>query len=83
MGTRIDYTPLRCAKCGEPMRIIAFVLDAPTIERIPDHIGEPTQPPAVLPARSPPQGEFGFDQAPATTDWPEMDQTAGQGGVWE
>jgi hypothetical protein len=65
------------------MRIIAFVLDAPTIVRILDHIGEPTQPPAVLPARSPPQLAFGFDQTPATTDWPEMDQTAGQGGGWE
>lgn len=67
------------------MRIIAFGLDAPTIERILAPIGEPTQPPAVLPARSPPQGEFGFDQRPATTDGPEMDQTAetaGQGGGW-
>jgi hypothetical protein len=60
------------------MRIIAFVLDEPTIERILEHIGEPTQPPVVLPARSPPQLEFGFDQATATADWPEMDQTAGQ-----
>ncbi|MBK6733591.1 MAG: hypothetical protein IPG61_05800 [bacterium] len=40
------------------MRIIAFVLDEPTIERILAHIGEPTQPPAVLPARSPPQLAF-------------------------
>jgi hypothetical protein len=78
-----ECLPLKCPKCGQPMRIIAFVLDAPTIERILDHIGEPTQPPAVLPARSPPQLAFGFDQAPATTDWPEMDQTAGQGGGWE
>ena len=53
-----ECLPLRCPKCGEPMRIIAFVLDRPTIERILAHIGEPTQPPAVLPARSPPQGAF-------------------------
>ena len=79
-----ECLPLRCPKCGEPMRIIAFVLDQPTIERILDHIGEPTQPPAVLPARSPPQLEFGFDQTLATDAWPEMDQTAGQGaGGWE
>ena len=78
-----ECLPLRCPNCGEPMRIIAFVLDAPTIERILAHIGEPTQPPAVLPARSPPQFAFGFDQTPATADWPEMDQTAGQGGGWE
>jgi hypothetical protein len=53
------------------------VLDRPTIERILIHIGEPTQSPMVLPARSPSQGELGFDQAIATADWPEMDQTAG------
>jgi len=70
--------PLRCSKCGEPMRIIAFVLDRPTIERILDHIGEPTQPPVVLLARSPPQLAFGFDQTPTSTDWLEMDQAAGQ-----
>jgi hypothetical protein len=37
----------------------------------------------VLPARSPPQLAFGFDQSPATSDWPEMDQTAGQADDWE
>jgi hypothetical protein len=73
-----ECLPLRCPKCGDPMRIIAFVLDRPTIERILDHIGEPAQPPQVLPARSPLQLAFGFDQRSATTDWPEMDQTAGQ-----
>lgn len=26
---------------------------------------------------------FGFDHAPATTDWLEMDQTAGQEDGWE
>ena len=79
-----ECLPLRCPKCGEPMRIIAFVLDQPTIERILDHIGEPTRPPVVLPARSPPQLEFGFDQTPADEDWPEMDQTAGWGAEdWE
>jgi hypothetical protein len=79
-----ECLPLRCPKCGEPMRIIAFVLDRPVIERILEHIGEPTQPPAVLPARSPPQMELGFDQTPAADDWPEMDQTTGQGADgWE
>ena len=78
-----ECLPLQCTKCGEPMRIIAFVLDRPTIERILDHIGKPTQPPVVLPVRSPPQGKFGFDQAIATADWPEMDQTAGHGDSWE
>jgi hypothetical protein len=76
--SEMDEAHCRCPKCGEPMRIIAFMLDRPQVERILAHIGEPTQPPAVLTARSPPQGEFGFDQTPATADWPEMDQTAGR-----
>ena len=40
------------------MRVIAFVLDRPTVERILEHIGEPTQRPVALPARPPPHLEF-------------------------
>ena len=36
---------LLCPRCGQPMRIIAFVLDLPVIERVLDHIGEPIAPP--------------------------------------
>ncbi len=64
-----------CANCGQPMRIIAFILDPPVIERILTHVGEPTEPPALLPARSPPQGELAFDQDGGRADWPEMDQS--------
>ena len=56
------------------MRIIAFVLDPPVIERILRHLGEPTEPPAILPAKSPPQGEIEFDQLAGQPDWPDMDQ---------
>ena len=79
-----ECLPLSCAHCGEPMRIIAFVLDGPVIERILTHIGEPTLPPVMRPARSPPQAKMDFDQVAATAEWPEMDQTAGAGGdTWE
>jgi hypothetical protein len=76
--TRIyECLPLLCPHCGTPMRIIAFVMDPPTIERILRHIDQPTEPPAVLPARSPPQGEFAFNQDAGADDWPDLDQTAG------
>jgi len=73
-----ECLPLLCPRCGEPMRIIAFVLDPPVIERILRHIGEPVEPPAILPARSPPQGEIAFDQSAGQPEWPDLDQAAGQ-----
>jgi hypothetical protein len=67
------------------MRIIAFILEPAQVERILTHIGEPAEPPAVQPARAPPQGKFGFapvDQPTALTKWPEIDQTCGQ-DTWD
>ena len=73
-----------CSNCRHDfLVIIAFVLDRPAIERILDHIGESTQSPVMLPARSPPQLAFGFDETTATSDWPEMDLAAGQSDGWE
>ena len=64
--TRIyECLPLLCPRCGESMRIIAFVLDPPTIERILRHIAEPTE--------APPQCEFPFNQDGSRDDWPDMD----------
>ncbi len=79
-----ECLPLACPRCGEPMRIIAFILDRPQVERILTHIGESCEAPEVLPARGPPQAELEFDQAGGAEQWPEMDQTAGAGGdTWE
>ena len=39
---------------GAEMRIIAFVTDARTIHDILVHLGEPTAPPRIAPARGPP-----------------------------
>ena len=79
-----ECLPLQCPHCGQPMRIIAFVLEPPVVERILRHIGEPTEPPALLPARSPPQGELAFDQDGGRDDWPEMDQSVGStGDSWD
>jgi hypothetical protein len=46
--------PLRCPHCAGEMRIIAFVTDPASIKAILAHIGEPTRPPPVAPARDPP-----------------------------
>ena len=79
-----ECLPLLCPRCGEPMRIIAFVLDPPVIERILDHIGEPSTPPMILPARSPPQAEMDLDQVVGSDEWLEMDQTAGAADdIWD
>jgi len=72
-----ECRPLQYPRCGEPMRIIAFILEPPVIERILAHVGEPTSAPEVLPARAPPQTEIPFDQELGQAEWPEMDQTAG------
>ena len=67
------------------MRIIAFILDPPVIERILTHVGEPVLAPMVLPARAPPQVEMDFDPGGGGPEvWPDMDQTAGTGSAtWE
>jgi hypothetical protein len=47
--------------------------------------GAPVTPPAVLPARAPPQAELEFGPADGPADqavWPEIDQTGGQDG-WD
>ena len=71
-----ECLPLNCPKCGQPMRLVAFIMEPPVVEKILTHVGEPTEPPAVLPARAPPQMEMDFDKVSQGHDWPDMDQTA-------
>ena len=52
-----EVLPLICPICHAQMRIIAFITDASTIQKILGHIGEPTQPPTTSPARGPPLWE--------------------------
>jgi hypothetical protein len=50
--------PLVCYRCGEPMRIIAFVTAVGSIQRILASPGEPTRAPRITPAaRGPPRQE--------------------------
>ena len=59
-----EVLPLVCPRCLTAMKLISFITDAPTIEKILAHLGLPTQPPPLAPARDPPQIEmmFGDDQ---------------------
>jgi hypothetical protein len=57
-----DGLPLVCPRCGHAMRILAFVTAAASVRRILAHLGEPTRPPAILPSRAPPMGEFAWEQ---------------------
>ena len=49
--------PLVCPHCSADMRIVAFITEAPTVQRILDHIGEPAMPPRIAPVRGPPSWE--------------------------
>jgi len=58
-------------------------MEPPVVEKILLHIGEPIEPPVVLPARAPPQIDLDFDQVAQVQEWPDMDQTAGAGDdIW-
>ena len=65
-----ELFPLRCARCGGEMRIIAFVTDAPALNTILQHLGEPTRPPAVAPARGPPLWDSVAEPVPRWDDSP-------------
>lgn len=53
-----EVLPLLCPQCGGEMRIIAFITEAAVIREILGHLGEPTSPPRLLPARGPPLWEM-------------------------
>ena len=45
-------------KCGGEMQIIAFITGGTVIREILGHLGEPTSPPRLMPARGPPLWEM-------------------------
>jgi hypothetical protein len=53
-----ETIPLTCPNCGAEMRIIAFITDSSSVQQILGHIGEPSTPPVIAPARGPPEWEF-------------------------
>jgi hypothetical protein len=50
--------PLTCPTCAAPLTFIAFLTEPEPITQILAHIGEPTSPPLIHPARGPPQTEL-------------------------
>ncbi|MCP3884101.1 MAG: IS91 family transposase, partial [Propionibacteriaceae bacterium] len=59
-----ESAPLACPQCGSDMRIIAFVTDGVSVRGILEHIGEPTDPPRITPARGPPAWDGEAEQLP-------------------
>lgn len=49
---------LVCPRCEGPMRLIAVLTDPEIVRGVLRHLGLPTDPPTVAPARAPPQAEL-------------------------
>ncbi len=49
-----EIFPLVCPLCGAEMRIIALLTDRLAVRATLAHLGEPTAPPRIAPARGPP-----------------------------
>ncbi|MBA2244618.1 MAG: hypothetical protein H0W11_06655 [Gemmatimonadetes bacterium] len=68
-----EVFPLLCPDCGGDMRILAFLTAAEPADAILAHLGLPTTPPPLSPARGPPQHDLGLDADPGF----DFDQSAG------
>ena len=51
---------LVCPECGGRRQLLTFLTHPPTIARILEHLGLPTSPPEIAPARAPPEAELPF-----------------------
>src|SRR6058998_1023252 len=60
-----DLDVLACPRCGGRMSVIATIEAADVLHKILGHLGLPTDPPAPLPARSPPGAHDLFPDSPA------------------
>jgi hypothetical protein len=69
-----EVFPLICPTCQTPLTFIAFLTDPDPITQILAHIGEPTSPPLIHPARGPPQTELAME--PMGPGSGEADQAA-------
>jgi hypothetical protein len=63
-----DRLLLVCPTSGGATSIITFITDAATIRDILAHLGEPTAPPRIAPARGPPLCEAAGTEPEPTAD---------------
>jgi hypothetical protein len=70
-----DELPLLCPRCGEPMKIIAFITERDSLRPLLENVGQDADPPPLSPARGPPQAELDLD--PPSQGYGEVDQTLG------
>ena len=59
-----DCFPLVCPRCGHEIALVAFITEPASVEPILAHLGLPTEPPQVAPARGPPHQDGDMDQTP-------------------
>ena len=55
-----DIDVLVCEHCGGRREILAFLTETRVVQKILAHLGLPTEPPAIAPARPPPELESLF-----------------------
>jgi len=48
----------QCQFCRGEVKVVAAILEKAAIEKILNHLGLPTEPPVIHPARPPPQTSF-------------------------
>jgi hypothetical protein len=64
-----EALPLLCPRCGNPMKIVAFITDPASLSRILTIANQvPQKPRPLQPARAPPQQDFEFTDTEPT--WP-------------
>jgi hypothetical protein len=51
---------LTCPHCGGPRELIALIHDGLVVRKILTHLGLPTEPPPLAPARAPPEPDFAW-----------------------
>jgi hypothetical protein len=51
---------LVCPHCGGPRKLIALLTDGLVVRKILTHLGLSTEPPALAPARAPPEPELAW-----------------------